>query len=132
MIRRVGGKNASLGEFVVQGVVTPDEWTIFKPTLKLGKKPVVGRKLGTKEVRLFDEQDEAVKEMIATAIRAAKAAGKPIGICGQAPSDYPKFARWLVRQGITSISLNPDSVIKTSLVIADAEKNEELKIETAA
>jgi pyruvate,water dikinase len=71
--------------------------------------------------RLFDERDEAVRRMIAHAIEAAGRAGKPIGICGQAPSDYPDFARWLVGQGITSISLNPDSAIKTTLVIAAVE-----------
>jgi pyruvate,water dikinase len=72
---------------------------------------------------LFDERNEAVKQMIAQAIEAAKRAGKPIGICGQAPSDYPEFAAWLVSQGITSISLNPDAAIKTALVIAQAEAN---------
>lgn len=70
---------------------------------------------------LFDERNEAVRQMIAKAIEAAKLAGKPIGICGQAPSDYPEFAAWLVERGITSISLNPDSAIKTALVIASAE-----------
>lgn len=70
---------------------------------------------------LFDERDAAVKDMIAQAIAAAHRAKKPIGICGQAPSDYPDFARWLVEQGITSISLNPDAVIKTARVVADAE-----------
>lgn len=59
--------------------------------------------------------------MIAAAIKAAREAGKPIGICGQAPSDSPAFARWLVEQGINSISLNPDAALKTALVIADAE-----------
>jgi pyruvate,water dikinase len=59
--------------------------------------------------------------MIARAIEAAHFAGKPIGICGQAPSDYPDFAAWLVRQGIDSISLNPDTAIKTALVIAEEE-----------
>jgi pyruvate,water dikinase len=59
--------------------------------------------------------------MIASAIEAARFAGKPIGICGQAPSDYPDFAAWLVRQGIHSISLNPDTAIKTALVIAEEE-----------
>jgi pyruvate,water dikinase len=59
--------------------------------------------------------------MIARAIEAAKRAGKPIGICGQAPSDYPEFAAWLVEQGINSISLNPDAAIKTTLTIAEAE-----------
>ena len=70
---------------------------------------------------LFDERDDAVRDMIAAAIEAAKRAGKPIGICGQAPSDYPDFARWLVEEGITSISLNPDTAIKTTFVIAEAE-----------
>lgn len=73
---------------------------------------------------LFDERDEAVRWMIAHVIEAARRAGKPIGICGQAPSDYPEFARWLVGQGITSISLNPDAVIKTTFIVADAEAEE--------
>jgi pyruvate,water dikinase len=70
---------------------------------------------------LFDERNPAVKQMIAQAIAAAKRAGKPIGICGQAPSDYPEFAEWLVESGITSISLNPDTALKTTLLIAEAE-----------
>jgi pyruvate,water dikinase len=70
---------------------------------------------------LFDENDRAVLSMIAQVIDEAHRAGKPIGICGQAPSDFPDFARWLVEQGITSISLNPDVAIKTHLVIADEE-----------
>jgi pyruvate, water dikinase len=70
---------------------------------------------------LFDERDPAVKDMIAQVIAAARRAHKPIGICGQAPSDYPEFARWLVEQGITSISLNPDTAIKTAHSIAEAE-----------
>jgi len=70
---------------------------------------------------LFDERDDAVRDMIAQAIDAAHEAGKPIGICGQAPSDYPEFAQWLVERGITSISLNPDTAIKTTLVIAETE-----------
>lgn len=59
--------------------------------------------------------------MIAGAIRAAHVAKKPIGICGQAPSDFPDFAEWLVEQGIDSISLNPDTAIKTALHVASAE-----------
>lgn len=70
---------------------------------------------------LFDERDRAVMGLIAQVIDEAHRAGKPIGICGQAPSDFPDFASWLVEQGITSISLNPDSAIKTQLVIAAAE-----------
>ncbi|MBE9257040.1 MULTISPECIES: phosphoenolpyruvate synthase [Aphanizomenonaceae] len=73
---------------------------------------------------LFDERNEAVKRIIAKAITTVKQNGRKIGICGQAPSDYPEFARFLVEQGIDSISLNPDSVIKTMLEIAKAEKGE--------
>jgi pyruvate,water dikinase len=70
---------------------------------------------------LFDERDAAVRDMIARVIAAARRAGKPIGICGQAPSDYPEFAAWLVAEGITSVSLNPDAVVKTRAIIARAE-----------
>ena len=71
---------------------------------------------------LFDENDRAVLQLIAGVIDEARQARKPIGICGQAPSDFPEFARWLVEQGISSISLNPDTAIKTALVIADEER----------
>ncbi len=67
---------------------------------------------------LFDERNEAVKRMIAKAITTVKQNGRKIGICGQAPSDYPEFAQFLVEQGIDSMSLNPDSVLKTLLEIA--------------
>jgi pyruvate,water dikinase len=70
---------------------------------------------------LFDERNDAVLRMIGQAIEAAHRIGKPIGICGQAPSDYPEFAEWLVERRITSISLNPDVAIKTALLIAKAE-----------
>ena len=70
---------------------------------------------------LFDERNGAVERMIAQAIDAAHRAGKKIGICGQAPSDYPEFARFLVERGITSISLNPDTVLQTTGVILQAE-----------
>jgi pyruvate,water dikinase len=61
----------------------------------------------------FDERDPAVKAMIRMAISACKAQGKYIGICGQGPSDHPDFARWLEDEGISSMSLNPDSIIGT-------------------
>ena len=71
---------------------------------------------------IFDERDAAVKTMIANVIRTAKAKGRKIGICGQAPSDYPDFAQFLVEQGIDSISLNPDAVLKTTMVILEMEQ----------
>ena len=61
----------------------------------------------------FDERDPAVKAMIARAIAACRATGKYVGICGQGPSDHPDFADWLAREGIASISLNPDTVVET-------------------
>jgi pyruvate,water dikinase len=66
----------------------------------------------------FDERDPAVKAMISRAIAACRATGKYIGICGQGPSDHPDFADWLAREGIVSISLNPDSVVETWLRLA--------------
>ena len=70
---------------------------------------------------LFDERDGAVERMVTLAIEAAHRSGKKIGICGQAPSDYPEFARFLVEKGISSISLNPDTVLQTTHVILEAE-----------
>ncbi|MFM7087119.1 MAG: phosphoenolpyruvate synthase [Cyanobium sp.] len=70
---------------------------------------------------LFDERHATVKEMIRLAIRTAKRCGCKIGICGQAPSDYPEFARFLVEEGIDSISLNPDAVLSTRLQVAALE-----------
>ncbi len=67
---------------------------------------------------IFDERDEAVQAMLAMTIRACKANGKYVGICGQGPSDHPDLARWLLDEGIESMSLNPDSVIETWLFLA--------------
>ena len=72
---------------------------------------------------LFDERNEAVKKSVAHVIRVAKQKGRKVGICGQAPSDYPEFARFLVEQGIDSMSLNPDAVIKTTLAVLELERN---------
>lgn len=71
---------------------------------------------------LFDERDGAVMKMVAMAIEAARRNGKKIGICGQAPSDYPEFADFLVERGINSISLNPDTVISATHHILQTEK----------
>jgi len=71
---------------------------------------------------LFDERNEAVKKMVETVINVAKKYGRKIGICGQAPSDFPEFAEFLVEKGIDSISLNPDAVVKTKYLVAEKEK----------
>jgi pyruvate,water dikinase len=72
--------------------------------------------------RLFDERDAAVKRLLAMAITACRKRGKYVGICGQGPSDYPELARWLVDQGIESMSLNPDTVVETWLFLAQQSK----------
>jgi pyruvate,water dikinase len=71
---------------------------------------------------IANENDPAVKKLIAEIIHICREKGKYIGICGQAPSDYPDFARFLVQNGIQSISLNPDTVIKTLTAIAEEER----------
>ncbi len=71
---------------------------------------------------IFDERNAAVKTMIAQVIRICRERGRKIGICGQAPSDYPEFAQFLVEEGIDSISLNPDTVLKTTLAILETER----------
>jgi len=71
---------------------------------------------------VFDERNPAVTKMLSMAIRAAKAKGKYIGICGQAPSDYPEITRFLIEEGIDSISLNPDSLLKMREVVVEFEQ----------
>jgi pyruvate,water dikinase len=70
---------------------------------------------------IFDERNPAVMRMIAQVIATCRAKGRKIGICGQAPSDYPEFAQFLVEHGIDSISLNPDTVLRTTLAILETE-----------
>ncbi len=71
---------------------------------------------------LYDERNEAVKIMVANLIDVAKKTGRKVGICGQAPSDFPDFAQFLVEKGIDSISLNPDSFFKTMLAVVEMEE----------
>ncbi|MCS7152611.1 MAG: phosphoenolpyruvate synthase [Bacteroidia bacterium] len=76
----------------------------------------------TRVAALFDERNETVKRLCAMLIQKAQQAGRKVGICGQAPSDYPDFAAFLVAEGINSISLNPDALLSTIPIIAEAEK----------
>jgi pyruvate,water dikinase len=81
---------------------------------------------------LFDERNAAVKHLVEEVIRRARACGRKVGICGQAPSDYPEFARFLVTCGIDSISLNPDTVLKTTQDIVTLEHQRAAQGKTAA
>lgn len=108
-------------------VVAADEFLKVFDGYSIGSNDLTQLTLGLDRdsgtvAHLFDENNLAVRRMIAEAIRAAHIAQKPIGICGQAPSDFPEFAEWLVEQEIDSISLNPDTAIKTTLRVASAER----------
>jgi pyruvate,water dikinase len=86
---------------------------------------VLGVDRGSSELSyLFDERNEAVKRLIRHLIPAAHQAGCKVGICGQAPSDYPDFAAFLVEAGIDSISLNPDSIVQVKQRVAEAERQQ--------
>jgi pyruvate,water dikinase len=107
-------------------VILADEFCQIFDGFSIGSNDLTQLTLGLDRdsalvAHLFDERHEAVKRMIAQVIQTVKSHGRKIGICGQAPSDYPDFARFLVQQGIDSISLNPDSLLKTLLVVAEAE-----------
>ena len=73
---------------------------------------------------VFDERNDAVRTLIAQAIHHARRLGRKIGICGQAPSDYPEFAEFLVERGIDSISLNPDAVLRTMALVGNVEQQQ--------
>jgi pyruvate,water dikinase len=107
-------------------VILADEYSQVFDGFSIGSNDLTQLTLGLDRdselvAHLFDERNEAVKRTIRKAIATAKEYNRKIGICGQAPSDYPEFARFLVELGIDSISLNPDSVMKTMLEIASAE-----------
>src|SRR5690554_3481029 len=70
---------------------------------------------------LFDERNEAVKKLLSMAIQACRKANKYVGICGQGPSDHPELAKWLMEEGINTVSLTPDSVLQTWMYLASDE-----------
>ncbi|HEY9873436.1 MAG TPA: phosphoenolpyruvate synthase [Candidatus Obscuribacterales bacterium] len=107
-------------------VILADEFSEVFDGFSIGSNDLTQLTLGLDRdsalvAHIFDERNEAVMRMVKMAIASAKKNNRKIGICGQAPSDYPEFARFLVEQGIDSISLNPDSVLKTLLDIAKVE-----------
>jgi pyruvate,water dikinase len=107
--------------------VLADRYLEFFDGMSIGSNDMTQLTLGLDRdsaiiARLFDERDDAVKAMISMAITACRKAGKYIGICGQGPSDHPDLARWLLDQGIESMSLNPDTVVETWLFLANEAK----------
>jgi len=103
--------------------VLADRYLEFFDGMSIGSNDMTQLALGLDRdsgvvAKLFDERDEAVKALMSLAIKACKAQGKYVGICGQGPSDHPELARWLVDQGIDSLSLNPDTVVETWMFLA--------------
>jgi len=113
---------------IPSNVVLIDEFSQIFDGFSIGSNDLTQLTLGLDRdsehiSHLFDERNVAVKRLVEMAIRAVKDRNKKIGICGQAPSDYPEFAQFLVQCGIDSISLNPDTVVKTTFKVLEAEKN---------
>jgi pyruvate,water dikinase len=114
---------------IPSNVIVADQFSEVFDGFSIGSNDLTQLTLGLDRdsdlvAHIFDERNDAVKRLVAQVINVAHA-HKPrrkVGICGQAPSDFPEFAEFLVECGIDSISLNPDTVIKTRLVIAEAEK----------
>ncbi|MDM7274080.1 phosphoenolpyruvate synthase [Sulfurihydrogenibium azorense] len=108
-------------------VILADQFAEYFDGFSIGSNDLTQLTLGLDRdsslvAHLYDERNEAVKRMIAQVIKVAKEKGKKIGICGQGPSDYPEFAQFLVEQGIDTISINPDSIIKTTIAIYEIEQ----------
>ncbi|HWJ30378.1 MAG TPA: putative PEP-binding protein, partial [Flavisolibacter sp.] len=108
-------------------IVLADEFARHIDGFSIGSNDLTQLTLGLDRdsslvAHLYDERNPAVKKMIKRLIQSAKRNGVKVGICGQGPSDYPDFARFLVEEGIDSISVTPDSLFKTIHAIADIEK----------
>jgi pyruvate,water dikinase len=126
LVRGEGGLEVHVMAEIPSNVVLVDRFAPLFDGFSIGSNDLTQLVLGvdrdsSRVAPLFDERDEAVRRMCAQLIAGAHAAGRPVGICGQAPSDFPEFAAFLVEQGIDSISLNPDAVVRTKRRVAEAE-----------
>ncbi|HBE20675.1 MAG TPA: phosphoenolpyruvate synthase [Cyanobacteria bacterium UBA11149] len=111
---------------IPNNVILADEFSEVFDGFSIGSNDLTQLTLGLDRdsalvAHIFDERNEGVKTMVRMVIEKAKKNHRKIGICGQAPSDYPEFAKFLVELGIDSMSLNPDSVLKTLLMVAEVE-----------
>jgi len=128
--RGIGGTQSNTKVYMMceipSNVLLADEFFTMFDGMSIGSNDLTQLTLGLDRdagilAHIGNENDEAVRKLIATVIKKAKEKGKYIGICGQGPSDLPDFAQFLVREGIESMSLNPDSVMRTIPKIAEAE-----------
>lgn len=113
---------------IPSNVILADEFAEIFDGFSIGSNDLTQLTLGVDRdseivAHVFDERNAAVKKMISQVIKTARAKGRKIGICGQAPSDYPEFAEFVVKEGIDTISLNPDVIIKTTAAIVKIEKS---------
>ena len=112
---------------IPSNVILADEFSKIFDGFSIGSNDLTQLALGVDRdselvAHVYDENNQAVKNLISQVITVAKKHQRKIGICGQAPSDFPDFARFLVREKIDSISLVPDTVVKTTLAILAEEK----------
>ena len=119
---------------IPSNIILADEFARHIDGFSIGSNDLTQLTLGLDRdsslvAHLYDERNPAVKQMIAKLIKSAKRNGVKVGICGQGPSDFPDFAQFLIEEGIDSISLTPDSVIKTIKVIYENKKNRISEIE---
>ncbi len=124
--RGVGGLEVYVMCEIPSNVILADEFCKIFDGFSIGSNDLTQLTLGVDRdsqivAHVYDERNQAVKSLISQVIKTAKKHKRKIGICGQAPSDFPDFAQFLVREGIDSISLNPDTVIKTTLAIKQVE-----------
>ncbi len=111
---------------IPSNVILADQFAEIFDGFSIGSNDLTQLTLGVDRdseivAHVFDERNEAVKRSIASVIKTAKEHGAKIGICGQAPSDYPDFAEFLVREGIDSMSLTPDAILKTTMRVLEVE-----------
>ncbi|HEX7062720.1 MAG TPA: phosphoenolpyruvate synthase [Woeseiaceae bacterium] len=123
LVRGVNGLKVIMMCELPTNALLADQYLDYFDGMSIGSNDMTQLTLGLDRdsalvAELFDERDEAVKAMLAMAIKACRERGKYIGICGQGPSDHPDLALWLLEQGIESISLNPDTVVETWMFLA--------------
>ena len=124
--RHVNGLELYMMVEVPSNVILLPDFAAYFDGFSIGSNDLTQLTLGVDRdsaivAHVFDERDKAVRTTIAQAIQQARALGRKIGLCGQAPSDYPEFARFLVACGIDSMSLNPDAVLRTTRLVIEAE-----------
>lgn len=126
LTRHVNGLEVYMMVEIPSNVVLLPEFAEYFDGFSIGSNDLTQLTLGVDRdseivAHVFDERDPAVRKLIAQAIGDARRLGRKIGLCGQAPNDYPEFARFLVECGIDSMSLNPDAVLATTRLVLDAE-----------